>query len=42
MKYKLHGTVMWCFNFEKGWLRIGNLLVRWNDCDNLIFGIYWL
>ena len=28
--YKLKGSVMWCLNFRNGWIRVKDVMVRWN------------
>ena len=29
-RYYLKGNYMWCLNWRNGWIRIYNVMVRWN------------
>ena len=30
MRYKLRGNISWCLNLVNGWIRIYDVIVRWN------------
>lgn len=29
-RFQLHGKVQWCLLYRNGWIRIKNIIVRWN------------
>lgn len=41
-RYKLWGSIMWCLNWKNGWVRVGNMMFRWNTdwkSTYMVFGI---